>query len=415
MRVCMFVTTDATSDPRVMKEAVALTQAGHTVQVLAVHRRGTEPVEEVSAGVQIRRLDLWHMRFVRWLKARRGLDSTQGFFVRSVSSTKQKRVNWFSRLAAPLHQVQLVLHILTVLIQFCIKALRHPADVYHAHDVDTLLPALLIGKLRTKSVIYDAHEYWYDVQRDQVIGNALIRLIERFGTPRCARVITVNCSIAKRMAMHYRIPVPTVLMNVPMDVPLHPPGSLRDDQPIALLFHGIYSAHRGLEALIAAMVLVKTSVHLTMRGYGEIELSLRALVDSLGLQTKVTFASPVSTDKIVQSALGHHVGILPFERNSIFYFSLPNKLFEYMAAGLAILANELPEIVAIVGKHDLGMVYDSEDPAVLAQAIDELASDRVRLRQYRQRAWQAYHECYTWERHQHVLLDIYAGLEQGDN
>ncbi len=82
-----------------------------------------------------------------------------------------------------------------------------------------------------------------------------------------------------------------------------------------------------------------------------------------------------------------------------------------MAAGLAILTNNLPVIAAIVNKHQIGAIYHSDDPTIIAQAIDELASDRIRLEQYRQRAWQVYREHYTWEKHQRVLLDVYAGLK----
>jgi glycosyltransferase involved in cell wall biosynthesis len=89
---------------------------------------------------------------------------------------------------------------------------------------------------------------------------------------------------------------------------------------------------------------------------------------------------------------------------------LPNNLFEYMAAGLAILANNLPEIAAVVQEHQLGVIYEDKGPAVLAQAIEQLISDRKGLEGCRQRAWQVYHEHYTWQRHQQVLLTVYEGL-----
>jgi glycosyltransferase involved in cell wall biosynthesis len=158
------------------------------------------------------------------------------------------------------------------------------------------------------------------------------------------------------------------------------------------------------------MALVKAPVHLTLRGYGTIELALRAQVELLGLQTKVTFAPIVPMNQLVKTSTCCHIGIIPFELSSAFYLSLPNKLFEYMAAGLSILTNNLPEIAAIVNKHQIGAIYESDDPMILAQAIDALVSDRKQLEQYRQQAWQVYREHFTWKKHQRVLLDVYAGL-----
>lgn len=410
MHVCMLVTTDITNDPRVMKEATALAQAGYAVQVIGICRTGTEPVTDIFANVAMQRLDLWHLRLGRLLKARRGRPVTQGLFENTTSQKQSPRLSWRGWLINMLRQVQLLIHLLTVLWVYVFAAGRQQADVYHAHDVDTLLPALVVGWWFKKPVVYDAHEYWYNERRNEFVINAIIRWIERIGTPRCAYVFAVNRSIAERMAMHYGITLPTVLMNVPADVPLQPPTPLPDDQPVQLLYHGGYLAQRGIESLITAMNLVKAPVHLTLRGYGNIELALRAQVEALGLQKKITFAPPVPMNQLVKASTVCHVGILPFEQSSTFYISLPNKLFEYMASGLAILTNNLPEIAAIVNKHQLGRVYKSDEPTILAQGIDELVSDRSALAQYRQQAWQVYHDYYTWKQHQQVLLDVYSKL-----
>jgi glycosyltransferase involved in cell wall biosynthesis len=269
-----------------------------------------------------------------------------------------------------------------------------------------------VGWWRKKPVVYDAHEYWYIDRANEPISNSLIRWIERICTPRCSQVFTVNRSIAERMAMHYGIAVPTVLMNVPADVPLQPPTPLQGEQPIELLYHGGYLSNRGLESLLTAMTLVKTPVHLTMRGYGEIESALRAQVESLNLQTKVTFAPPVPMRELCQAAAASQIGIIPYIK-PIAEFALPNKIFEYMAAGLALVATDLVEFRNIILGHQLGVVYNPDSVEAIASAIDTLASDRKQLEQSRQRAWQVYHEHYTWKQHQQVLLNVYASLKPG--
>jgi len=409
MRVCMLVTTDIINDPRVMKEATALAQEGYAVQVIGSCPTGTEPVNEIFANVGIQRLDLWHTRFSRWVKSRRGRPLTERLFDVASSPKVQPKLGWRSWLLQMLHQVHFVVDLLTVLWAYFFAAWRQQADVYHAHDVDTLLPALLVGWWCKKPVVYDSHEYWYQQSRNKVIINSIIRWIERIGTPRCTHVFAVNRSIAERMAMHYSIAVPTVLMNVPADVPLQPPTPLSDECPIELLYHGGYLAKRGLESLITAMTLVKAPVHLTMRGYGDLELTLKAQVESLGLQAKVAFAPPVPMRELCQAASTSQIGIIPYTKQ-VAEFALPNKIFEYMAAGLALIANDLVEFRNIVIGHQLGVVCDADCVEAIAQAIDELASDRIRLEQCRQRAWQVYQEHYTWKQHQRVLLDVYAQL-----
>ena len=409
MHVCMLVTTNITNDPRVMKEATALTQAGHTVQIIGLCRTGTEPITEVVADVAMQRLNLWHMRLSRWLKARRGYLVTATLFDTTLLQKTLTEFSWRHWLLQMLYQLNYAIDILTILWAYFSVAIRQQADVYHAHDVNTLLPTLLAGWWHQKPVIYDAHEYWYTKCRSQIITNWIVRWIERFGTPRCAHVFAVNGSIAQRMAKHYSIAVPTVLMNVPANVPSQPPRSLQDDRPVELLYHGGYLPQRGLESLITAMSLVKASVHLTLRGYGAIELALKAQVELLELQTRVTFAPPVPMHQLSQTASASHVGIMPYTMQTA-EFSLPNKLFEYMAAGLAILTNNLPEIAAIVNQYQIGTIYNCDDPIILAQAIDELVSDCLRLEQYRQQAWQVYQEHFTWKKHQQVLLDVYSKL-----
>ncbi|MBD1924888.1 glycosyltransferase family 4 protein [Trichocoleus sp. FACHB-90] len=409
MHVCMLVTTDITNDPRVMKEATALAQAGYAVQVIGICRTGTEPVTDIFANVAMQRLDLWHLRLGRLLKARRGRPVTQGLFDNTTSQKQSPRISWRGWLINMLRQVQLLIHLLTVLWVYVFAAGRQQADVYHAHDVDTLLPALVVGWWFKRPVVYDAHEYWYNERRSEFIINAIIRWIERISTPRCAYVFAVNRSIAERMAIHYGITLPTVLMNVPADVPLQPPTPLPDDQPVQLLYHGGYLAQRGIESLITAMNLVKAPVHLTLRGYGNIELALRAQVEALGLQKKITFAPPVPMSELCKAASACHIGIIPYSKQ-VAEFALPNKIFEYMAAGLALICNDLIEFRNIVIGHKLGIVCNTDFVEAIAQAIDELVSDRSALEQYRQRAWQVYDDYYTWKQHQQVLLDVYSKL-----
>lgn len=405
MHILMLVSTDVNNDPRVMKEATTLVRAGYHTSVIGLKRRGTESSNETLDGIQIRRLDPWHRRLSRWLKGRRGLATTDALLQTSNGATAAHG----SQLVGWLHQIQATLDILLLEVMFGFAALRNPVDIVHAHDVDTLFAGLLCGWLRRKPVIYDTHEYWYAEHRNAVLPRTVVRVIERFGSPKCACIFAVSPSIARKMADHYGIPVPIVLMNVPATTPIPILRPLNRGRPVSVLYHGGYAAKRGLEELILAIKYVTVPAHLTMRGFGDLELTLRALVNQLGLQDRVTFAPPVPMQDLVAAAAESDIGIIPYSKEHA-EFALPNKIFEYMAAGLAVIANDLPEFRNVIVRHDIGAVCDTENPVELAHVIDALAGVPVLLEQYRRKAWNVFRQQYTWASHQEVLLNAYHEL-----
>jgi glycosyltransferase involved in cell wall biosynthesis len=410
MRICMLVTTDISNDPRVTKESTALAAFGHRVSVIGIYRDGNEAKNEIRDGVELERHDLWHMRLVRWLKSLRGRSASQGMFVSASQDTDVVGSKISIIVVSFLHQLQFVLHVAVTFLVFAMAALKHPADIYHAHDFDTLLPALFAGRLRKKRVIYDSHEYWYNERRDEIVSNAIIRWVERFGAPRCVQVFAVNESIAERMADHYGIAKPVILMNVPADVPTQAPAPLASDQPIQVLYHGGYTAGRGLESLVDAMALVKSPATLTFRGYGDIELALRAQARAAGLTDIIKFEKPVPMRELSRTATACQIGIIPYTKR-VAEFALPNKIFEYMAAGLALVANDLTEFRRIVVGFQLGETCNTEDPVEIARAIDDLAGNYQYLNECRLRSWMVYHELFTWDKHKHVLLATYSEID----
>jgi glycosyltransferase involved in cell wall biosynthesis len=92
-------------------------------------------------------------------------------------------------------------------------------------------------------------------------------------------------------------------------------------------------------------------------------------------------------------------------------YCLPNKLFEYMMAGLAVIASDLPELRKVVVDHDVGLVFDPVTPETIAGAIRALAQDEARLARCRANARAAARTTYNWEAAQQPLLAAYAALE----
>lgn len=405
----MTVTTNVTDDPRVYKEAVSLANTGNSVEVIGIKKTGNELKHQTKDAVRITRVDLWYSQIVRLMKNFRGQSVTQEYFVNDEKDPDGLSLQVRRYLIKILHQLEYLLHIASVFIVFSyyLSFDFKEKKVIHAHDVDTLLPAIFVGWLTETPVVYDAHECWHEKQKDKIIINTVNRTIERLFLPQCAHVFTVNDTIANLMTNRYFIEKPTVLLNVPVYVPKRTPEPLGDHERIKLLYHGGFQIDRGLENLIEAMKFVDHPTTLALRGFGELEPVLFRQVKQMGLEDRVNFAPVVSMEQLIPTSFEYHVGILPFVRNSSYKISLPNKLFEYMAAGLAILSNNLPEIVSIVEKHKIGRIYDSEDPKKIAEDINLLIGNRELLESYRFRAWRIYRKYYSWEQHKHVLMDVY--------
>jgi glycosyltransferase involved in cell wall biosynthesis len=197
--------------------------------------------------------------------------------------------------------------------------------------------------------------------------------------------------------------------NVPSLRLLAPPSVLqRRNTPRKVLYHGMYLPHRGLEQLITAAQYLDKGA-LVLRGLGPQEPALRKLAADLGLAGKVQFMPPVPVDDLVGTAAECDIGINPFlPAHKNMQYCLPNKFFEYMAGGLAVVSSDLIELRGMTRRHELGVLLDSVEPRRMAGALSALLADPARLDAYRRNAYEAARTEYHWEKEQAKLTELYA-------
>jgi glycosyltransferase involved in cell wall biosynthesis/SAM-dependent methyltransferase len=299
-------------------------------------------------------------------------------------------------------------------------ALRHPARVYVANDLP-VLPAAAVAAAQIGAVlVYDAHELfpeigYYSIQQRDLYSAAEADLIKD-----CALVTTINQSIAEEMARRYDITVPAVILNAPAGMPasgaMPPDGALRLQPKIPvekriLLYQGGLALYRNLEDLVAAMAVVQSEdIVLVMMGP---DTGLRDVLEAIARDTRtlgqrVLFRDPVPQQALLAYTSGADVGIVPYpavDLNS--RYCTPNKLFEYIVAGVPILANDLPELRKFVHDNGFGQVHPLEGPAAIAAAIDEMF--RCDLRPYRDRM-AARRDEFTWAAQGKKLVSLYGPL-----
>ncbi len=302
-----------------------------------------------------------------------------------------------------------------------------PGDIYHAHDFNTLPVAWWAKKRLGGKLVYDSHELF--VERNtptpsSYISKYMIGKIEAFLIHKCDVVITVNESIAKELAHRYGIERPRVLMNAPpspKEPRFDPERSLRATLGISgqykiLLYSGGITFGRGLSQVIEAIEYLPYC-HLVIMGYGAesyIEY-LKDVAAKEGVSSRVSFFGPVPSEEVTAFASTADLGIAPIENRCLsYYYCSPNKLFEYIAAGLPVVASNFPELKRIIEGYGLGTTFDPEDPRDIARAINEVLSDPVKYEEMRQNALNAA-KIFNWENESEKLLAIYKSLEGDHN
>jgi glycosyltransferase involved in cell wall biosynthesis len=290
--------------------------------------------------------------------------------------------------------------------------LFHRADLLVSNDLDTLLPNYLIHKLRHIPVIYDSHEYFTGVPElvDRPFPQKVWKSIERGILPRLQDTITVNDSIAGLYRKEYGISM-HVVRNIPPAVVTtqvmsrHDLG-LPDDKHIVILQGAGINIQRGSEEAVQAMQYLSGTLLLIIGG-GDVMPLLQAMVKELELNEKVIFMPKQPFDRLVHYTKCAEIGLtLDKDTNINYRYSLPNKLFDYIHAGIPVLASPLVEIRRIIETYDIGMLIDSHDPRHIASRMELMLNDQEKRARWLKNLKLAAKEL-CWEEEEKTLTGIY--------
>lgn len=297
--------------------------------------------------------------------------------------------------------------------------LFHAADLY-------VLPAVAKAARQTgASLVYDARELYPFVAG--TVGKPWATFFWQMLESRYIRkadlVMTVNESIAKRLIAAYGVEAPLVLPNVPPQQEVVPAGdwlrrkfSLMKDT-VVLLHQGHLKTGRSCSALVSAMADVDKAA-LVFLGSGPLLEPLKAQVRRGHLGDRVFFHAPVPYEQLLSITATADVGLTLLEDICLNHrFALPNKLFEYLMAGLPVVGSDLPEISAVINSYKVGITVDPANRPKLVAALR-----RVVERDYERYEWAGrtsyVFERYEWEgparrmtSHYALLLDRHKSKE----
>lgn len=409
-RVAMVVNNGISNDARVIKTALSLRRAGAEVTVLGVATAGGQRQETTAGGVRYVRLPVFPARGLSWDYARFALR-------RRVSHLVRDPGRW-SRTLPSLRRYHAA---------FAPELRRLAPDVVHAHDIhllDTLWRTWPAGQ--RPLVIYDAHEY---VAGLAVAGRRTQRevsswaALERDRIAVADAVVTVSPEIAQRLAQEQRLTAPpTVVHNAPLLLPDVTVGrSLRDElglpraTPLAV-YGGALSAARGLHTVIEALALVPR-LHLaviTVPFPHPMAAELRALAQRCGVAERVHLVAPVAAHEVADFLTTADIGVSPIIGAAASYdMAMPNKLFEFLHAGLRIVTSDVRSMSSFVLEHGLGRVFRQGDAEGCAAALRAECAELGTPRSEAERsARAALVEEYTWQGQEDPLIEVYRSVRQ---
>lgn len=251
-------------------------------------------------------------------------------------------------------------------------------QVLFANDLDTLLPNYLNKKLSGAILIYDSHELFCEVPElvHTPTKKRIWEKVEKSIVPKLKYCITVNKSIANWFEEKYKVKF-NVIRNIGNPPTINKIKSreelgLPTDKKIVLIQGAGINIQRGAEETVEAFQYINDTV-LHIIGGGDVIEQLKQMVKDLKLENKVFIKGKMSADELYHYTANVDLGLTIDKDNNInYHFSLPNKLFDFINAGVPILSTPLPEIKAVIDYYNIGDFIQSHEPKHIASKIEEM-------------------------------------------
>lgn len=370
IKITVSVTTDLVTDQRVYKVCNSLYTNGYEILLIGRKKRDSMPMD--TRPYKTHRFELWFEK-------------------------------------GPLFYIQYNIYLF-------FYVLFHKADILLANDLDTLLPNYLVSKIKGVPLAYDNHEYFTGVpeliKRPRV--QKIWKSIENWIFPKLTYIYTDNFAKRSLFVSEFKQPV-EVVMNVPIlqKTELDPQYTLQGvENKFILIYQGTgINVERGTEELTLAMKYLDERFLLLFVGSGDVIDILKNLVKEYVLENRVRFIPKVPHHILKQYTMQAHLGLTvdkPISENYI--YSFPNKVFDYVHAGVPVLASRLQEVERIMNLYGIGTFVDSYDPEHIAERIQWIYDNPDAYATWKQNLKSAATEI-NWAEQEKVLLGIYQRIK----
>jgi len=279
------------------------------------------------------------------------------------------------------------------------------ADCINAIDLDTILPCLFVSKIKRIKRVYDAHELFCEMK--EIVTRPPVyktwKRIEQYAVPQFPLGYTVNLPIAEEFRKMYGIQY-EVIRNIAEKTVL----TAVEKKEKYSLYQGAVNEGRSFETLIPAMKFVDH--RLIVCGDGNFMNAAIQLVKENNLEEKVIFRGKIPPGELKRITQEAWIGITLFDDKGLSnYYSLANRFFDYMQAGIPQLCVDYPLYREINDQYDIALLTNDLDEQSLAAKLNSLFDDEILYRRLRENCTRAAKEL-NWENEEKKLLNFYKNI-----
>ena len=402
-RICLLTPGHLATNPRVVKEADALSEAGFDVIVVT--------------GDYLDWARMADGEFVdrSWRLSRKVAFGPTAPKMKYVVQTLRRRfarllVKVGLRLPAFIESAQ---HPISADLIRAAKSV--PADLYIAHYVAALPAAGRAAAYHGAKFAFDAEDFHLGEFPDSDMFDferMLVRMIEKSYLRNCVYVTAASPGIAAAYSSTYGLATPAVVLNVfPKSRGPETPtlAGATTPRPSLYWFSQTIGPDRGLETAVEALSIASVRPHLYIRGRSSQRflVELKELASKFGVSEHVHFLDVAPPSEMESLASAYDMGLVSetgSTRNR--KIALTNKLFTYLLAGLPVAASAIPAHKELLDADEPIFLYEPNDAKGLARIVDQHLLDRRRLSRLRQLAWQLGQDRYNWDKEKHNLLTV---------
>jgi glycosyltransferase involved in cell wall biosynthesis len=281
------------------------------------------------------------------------------------------------------------------------------ADIYCCIDLDTMLPVYFAAKIKGKTKVYDAHEYFS--QMKEIVTRPIVykvwHWIERTFIPKFKKGYTVCESISKEFKGKYGVEY-GVIRNVPLLSALKAPIAPQK----VILYQGAVNEGRGFEYLIPAMKQV--DIPLLIYGDGNFMEQTKVLITKNKVESKVFIKGKVLPGELQEITENCYIGLNLVENTGLNqYFSLANKFFDYIHCGIPQVTMNFPEYKSVNDNYEVAVLVNDLSTDSIAIAINSLINDALTYQKLKENCVKA-REDLNWQREEVKLISFYKQLGQ---
>jgi glycosyltransferase involved in cell wall biosynthesis len=280
------------------------------------------------------------------------------------------------------------------------------ADLFCAIDLDTIMPVFFAGKMKNKALVYDAHEY-FSQQKEIFTRPKVYKIwhyIENYFVQKFKNGYTVCYSISNAFKELYKIKYEVIMNATSIKIS----NKISPKKEKLILYQGAVNEARGLEYLIPAMKNVDGMLHIY--GNGNFMGELKTIIHNHCLEEKVIIKGRVSPAELHEITNQYYIGLNLVENIGLNqYYSLANKFFDYMHAGIPQVSMNFPEYKRINDEFEIAVLIDNLEPNEISNAINKLLTDDEKYAQLVQHSNEA-KLVYNWENESKKLIQFYKNI-----